>query len=105
MIFFLSVYQHDNFGDGFYLLQLNLRDYTTATLDSLSIPNKDQIETLASGGHFFLRRFATRGQEVWWADGALNTYNLVSVPEPSSLILLLLGFVGLTYKVKKLTAS
>jgi hypothetical protein len=94
---------NDSLGTGFYLLQLTLRDYTTTTLDSLSIPNTDQIETLASGGHFHLRRFASRGQEEWWADGALSNVNLVSVPEPSSLILLLLGFVGLTYKGKKLT--
>jgi hypothetical protein len=93
--FFLSVYQYDNFGDGFYLLQLNLRDYTTATLDSLSIPNKDQIEALASGGRFFLRRFASRGQEAWWADGAIRNVNLVSVPEPRTLAIFALGIMGL----------
>jgi hypothetical protein len=98
--FFLSVYQYDNFGDGFYLLQLNLRDYTTATLDSLSIPNKDQIEALASGGRFFLRRFASRGQEAWWADGAFNTFNVrqIDVPEPSTLAIFALGFIGLTLR-------
>lgn len=98
--FFLSVYQYDSFGDGFYLLQLNLRDYTTATLDSLSIPNKDQIEALASGGHFYLRRFASRGHEEWWANGAFNTFNVrqIDVPEPSTLAIFALGFIGLTLR-------
>ena len=93
--FFLSVYQYDNFGDGFYLLQLNLRDYTTATLDSLSIPNKVQIEALASGGRFFLRRFASRSQEAWWADGTISNLNLVIVPEPTTLTVFTLGMIGL----------
>ncbi|MFT6909748.1 MAG: hypothetical protein ACJAS1_006475 [Oleiphilaceae bacterium] len=93
--FFLSVYQYDNFGDGFYLLQLNLRDYTTATLDSLSIPNKDQIEALASGAFFFLRRFDSTRQEVWWADGAISNINLASVTEPTTLAIFALGLMGL----------
>jgi hypothetical protein len=93
--FFLSVYQYDNFGDGFYLLQINLRDYTTAVLDSLSIPNKEQIGALASGGRFFLRRFASIGQEVWWADGAISNINLVSVPEPTAFAIFALSLIGL----------
>lgn len=93
--FFLSVYQYDNFGDGFYLLQLNLRDHTTAILDSLFIPNKDQIEALASGGFFFLRRFDSTGQEVWWADGSISNINLASVTEPTTLAIFALGLMGI----------
>jgi hypothetical protein len=100
--FFLSVEQYDSSGTGYYLLQLNLRDYTTTKLDSLSIPNTEEIDELVSGGHFYLRRFASRGQEEWWADGAFSSANRVSVPEPSSLYLLFFGFIWLTYRTVKL---
>jgi hypothetical protein len=96
--FFLSVEQYDSSGTGFYLLQLNLRDYTKTKLDSLSIPSTEQVEALASGGRFFLRRFASRGQEDWWADGAFSSITQVSVPEPSSFYLLLFGFILITYR-------
>ena len=100
--FFLSVEQYDSSGTGYYLLQLNLRDYTTTKLDSLSIPNTEEIDELVSGGRFYLRRFASRGQEEWWADGAFSSANRVSVPEPSSLYLLFFGFIWLTYRTVKL---
>jgi hypothetical protein len=96
--FFLSVEQYDSSGTGFYLLQLNLRDYTKTKLDSLYIPITEQVEDLASGGQFFLRRFASRGREEWWADGAFSSIKQVSVPEPSSIYLLLFGFILITYR-------
>ena len=99
--FFLSAFQYDNDGDSFYLLQLNMRDYTNNIINNTSIPTTAQIETLSGNGGFFLRRFSANNNEEWWADGIFSEITLVSVPEPTGIILFFSGLVMLIVRVKK----
>ena len=101
--FFLSVDQPDNTGPGFYLLQLILRDYTYSTLDNLSIPTVDEIFALSSGGHFYLRRFASSEQEQWFADGSFSITSpiIVNVPAPPTIYLFVLGLVFIARRLIK----
>jgi hypothetical protein len=90
---FLSAYQNDFLGSGFYLLQINMRDYTTNLLDNLSIPDAVKIEALMENGQFFLRRFSSINQEEWWADGDISVAKAVAAP--SAVIIFAIGFLGL----------
>lgn len=101
--FFLSVYQYDKSGTGYYLIQLIMRDYTTNTLNDLSIPNPMEMEQLSKGGHFFLRRFTSSNNEEWWADGSMSNIRAVTAPEPTTLAIFALGMIGLvSRRFKKL---
>lgn len=97
--FFLSVYQFDNVGTGFYLLQLSLRDYTTTILNSLDIPTTEQLEQLAVNGNFILRRFSDLQSEAWWGDG--NFPGISPVPTPATLALFGIGLAGLGWSRRK----
>lgn len=103
--FFLSVRQSDTEGLGFYLLQLNMRDYSLSTLSDLSIPTTSQVEDLAWNGRFFLRRFESVGNESWEADGRFRGITMVSVPEPGTLGLLGIGLLGLALLRRKRLSS
>jgi hypothetical protein len=97
--FFLSVFQYDAVGDGFYLLQLNMRDYTTTVLNSLDIPTTDQVEQLAVNGRFILRRFSDPASEEWWGDGDFN--GVSAVPIPATIPLFAIGLAGLGWSRRK----
>lgn len=90
--FYLSVYEADPTGTGFFLLQLSLRNYEHATLNDLSIPTINEILALNQDGYFFLRRFASHANEEWAASGPATRLSLatVNVTEPSVLYLMLL---------------
>lgn len=91
--FYLNAYQYDSSDSGFYLLQIDMWDFSSSFLNGISIPDIEQIKGLASNGRFFLRRFSSQNNEKWLAEGSFNLVNQVRVPEPSSLVLFSFVFV------------
>ena len=98
--YFVSSRVYDANGIDFYLIQFDLWDFTGSSLAALAMPSQAQFTQLAANGRVWIRRFEG-GTETGLASGNLGAMVSQSIPEPSTLFLLLASLAGLGLSARK----
>ena len=97
--FFIGAKLFDADGPGFWLLQIDMPDFTGATWDSLDLPPSATVDAmLHQQGRLFVRRFSDSNVEEGFAMGTIPgavTPPPNSVPEPASQALVLAALAGM----------